>query len=72
MFVSNNIGVIADDLTGANDTALQFHECGCNTQMILELNAEIVNRDLVQCWAISTETVWPTKPKILFGLYRKP
>ena len=56
MFVSNNIGVIADDLTGANDTALQFHECGCNTQMILELNAEIVNRDLVQCWAISTES----------------
>ena len=25
-----------------------------------------------QSWAISTETVWLTKPKILFGLYRKP
>lgn len=24
-----------------------------------------------QSWAISTETTWPTKPKILFGLYRK-
>ncbi len=56
MFVSNNIGIIADDLTGANDTALQFHNHGCSTQMILELNAEIVNKDLIQCWAISTES----------------
>ena len=24
-----------------------------------------------QSWAISTETIWLTKPKILFGLYRK-
>ncbi len=56
MFVSNNIGIIADDLTGANDTALQFHKHGCNTQMILDLNAEIANRDLIQCWAISTES----------------
>lgn len=56
MFVSNNIGIIADDLTGANDTALQFHNHGCNTQMILELSGEIANKDLIQCWAISTES----------------
>ena len=56
MFVSNKIGIIADDLTGANDTALQFHNHGCNTQLILDLNAEISNKDLVQCWAISTES----------------
>lgn len=56
MFVSNNIGIIADDLTGANDTALQFHNHGCNTQMILELCNDIANKDLIQCWAISTES----------------
>ena len=56
MFVSNNIGIIADDLTGANDTALQFHNHGCNTQMILEPCGEIANKDLIQCWAISTES----------------
>ena len=30
---TGTIGIIADDLTGANDTALQFHLRGCNTQI---------------------------------------
>lgn len=56
MFISSNIGIIADDLTGANDTALQFHNRGCNTQLILDLDADVLNQDLVQCWAVSTES----------------
>ena len=36
MFISNNIGIIADDLTGADDTALQFHLRGANTQILLD------------------------------------
>ncbi len=56
MFISNNIGIIADDLTGANDTALQFHNKGCNTQLVLEVCDEIANKDLIQCLAISTES----------------
>ena len=30
MILSSLIGIIADDLTGANDTALQFHLRGSN------------------------------------------
>lgn len=56
MFISNNIGIIADDLTGANDTALQFHSRGCNTQLVLDVCEEIANKDLFQCFAISTES----------------
>ena len=56
MFISNNIGLVADDLTGANDTALQFHNRGCNTQLVLEVCDEIANKDLIQCLAISTES----------------
>ena len=56
MFISNNIGIIADDLTGANDTALQFHIRGANTQILL--NPEILpeNRLSTQVWAMPTET----------------
>src|SRR5574344_878521 len=56
MFISDIIGIIADDLTGANDTALQFHLRGCNTQIILnqEYIAEIASN--TQAWAISTQT----------------
>ena len=32
---SNIVGIIADDLTGANDTALQFYLKGANTQILL-------------------------------------
>ena len=33
MDTSNYIGIIADDLTGANDTSLQFFIQGCKTQV---------------------------------------
>lgn len=56
MFISSLIGIIADDLTGANDTALQFHLRGCNTQIALDYTAQNVSCKQTQAWAISTET----------------
>lgn len=56
MIISNLIGIIADDLTGANDTALQFHLRGSNTQIILDYEAYLQNIKNAQTWAISTET----------------
>ncbi len=56
MFVSNNIGIVADDLTGADDTALQFHIRGANTQIILDYTVMPENKLSTQTWAISTET----------------
>ncbi len=56
MFISNNIGIIADDLTGADDTALQFHLRGANTQILLDLEILPENKKSTQVWAIPTET----------------
>ena len=56
MIISNLIGIIADDLTGANDTALQFHLRGSNTQILLTCDTELHNVKNTQTWALSTET----------------
>lgn len=56
MFISNNIGIIADDLTGADDTALQFHLRGANTQILLDYSVLPENKVNTQVWAIPTET----------------
>lgn len=56
MFISSSIGIIADDLTGANDTALQFHLRGCNTQIVLDYNAAPGTTSHTQAWAVSTES----------------
>lgn len=56
MIISSLIGVIADDLTGANDTALQFHLRGANTQILLNYEAYLQNVKNAQAWAISTES----------------
>ena len=53
---SNIVGIIADDLTGANDTALQFHLKGANTQILLADEIEPLNVKGTQTWAISTES----------------
>ena len=56
MIFSNQIGIIADDLTGANDTALQFQKRGVQTHIILDYtNISDVNSDM-GVWAASTET----------------
>ena len=56
MFISNNSGIIADDLTGADDTALQFHLRGANTQILLDDSVIPENKVSTQVWAIPTET----------------
>lgn len=56
MFVSNNIGIVADDLTGADDTALQFHLRGANTQIVLDYSLFPENKANTQVWAVPTET----------------
>ncbi len=56
MILSSTIGIIADDLTGANDTALQFFLKGLNTEILLSYNDELQNHINVGTWAISTET----------------
>ena len=56
MFISNNIGIIADDLTGADDTALQFHLRGANTQILLDYSVLPENKVNTQVLAIPTET----------------
>ncbi len=56
MFISNNIGIIADDLTGADDTALQFHLRGANTQILLDDTIIPENKVSTQVWAVPTET----------------
>lgn len=53
---SKTIGIIADDLTGANDTALQFHLKGCNIQILLDYSIEPSGKSKTQAWSISTET----------------
>lgn len=56
MLISNIIGIIADDLTGANDTALQFHSKGCNTEIILDYKNLPQTPKNVGAWAVSTES----------------
>ena len=57
MFIqSGTIGIIADDLTGANDTALQFNLSGANTQILLDYSQAPEGLLKTQVWAVSTET----------------
>ena len=57
MIITSNItGIIADDLTGANDTALQFYNHGAATQILLNCDEEPLNIKGTQTWALSTET----------------
>ena len=53
---SKTIAIIADDLTGANDTALQFHLKGCNIQILLDYSIEPSGKSNTQAWSVSTET----------------
>ena len=56
MLLSNSIGIVADDLTGADDTALQFHLRGANTQIVLDYSMFPENKISTQVWAVPTET----------------
>ena len=56
MILSDIVGIIADDLTGANDTALQFHLRGANTKILLDSEYTPYNKGETEVWAISTES----------------
>ncbi len=53
---SNYIAIIADDLTGANDTSLQFYRNGCRTQVSFGEDLSIDESLKTEVFAMSTET----------------
>lgn len=56
MIVSNLIGIIADDLTGANDTALQFQKRGAKVKILLDSSNPPQSDSDTLVWAISSES----------------
>lgn len=56
MIISNLVGIIADDLTGANDTALQFKKCNAKTKILLDYTTPPASDSNTEIWAISTES----------------
>ena len=48
--------IIADDLTGANDTALQFFKKGASAKIIIDCNQDFCETQDVDVWSISTES----------------
>ena len=56
MILSDLVGIIADDLTGANDTALQFHKRGANTKILLDSECAPKIKTGTEVWALSSES----------------
>ena len=56
MIFTDLVGIIADDLTGANDTALQFHNQGAKTKILLDTSYVPDRKDLTEVWAMSSES----------------
>ena len=56
MLFSDGVAIIADDLTGANDTALQFHLKGCSVQVLTNYKDIEKTHENTQVWAVSTES----------------
>ena len=56
MIFSDIAGIIADDLTGANDTALQFHQRGANTKILLDSDCTPKVKAGTEVWALSSES----------------
>ena len=56
MIFTDLVGIIADDLTGANDTALQFHTKGARTKILLDDEYIPDRKDTTEVWAISSES----------------
>ena len=56
MIFTDLVGIIADDLTGANDTALQFHNQGAKTKILLDTSYVPDRKDSTEVWAISSES----------------
>ena len=56
MQINNIIGIVADDLTGANDTALQFYLHDASTHILLNLDVVPETLKNIDIWATSTES----------------
>ncbi len=56
MILSDLAGIVADDLTGANDTALQFHQKGASTKILLDSGCEPKVKAGTEVWALSSES----------------
>lgn len=56
MIFSDLVGIIADDLTGANDTALQFHQRGASTKILLDSDCTPKIKAGTEVWALSSES----------------
>ena len=56
MQINNIIGIVADDLTGANDTALQFYLHDASTHILLNLDVMPETLKNIDIWATSTES----------------
>ncbi len=57
MIISDMVGIVADDLTEANEAALQFHLRGANSQILLDFEqGSTKNVKNTQVWAVSTAT----------------
>jgi uncharacterized protein YgbK (DUF1537 family) len=56
MIFSDLVGIIADDLTGANDTALQFHQRGASTKILLDSDCTPKVKAGAEVWALSSES----------------
>ncbi|MBR5303408.1 MAG: four-carbon acid sugar kinase family protein [Candidatus Gastranaerophilales bacterium] len=48
--------IIADDLTGANDTALQFFKKGYSAKIVIDYNEDFHNDEPTDVWSFSTES----------------
>lgn len=48
--------IIADDLTGANDTALQFFKQGYSARIIIDFNQDFSLCENVDVWSVTTES----------------
>ena len=56
MILSDLVGIVADDLTGANDTALQFHKRGASTKILLDAECTPKVKAGTEVWALSSES----------------
>ena len=48
--------IVADDLTGANDTALQYFKSGKSTKIVIDIEQNFSLLENSEAWAVSTES----------------
>ena len=56
MALINSTIILADDLTGANDTALQYFKNNLRSRIVIDCSKDFTDADDVDVWAISTES----------------